>query len=458
MGFTVLDKLLGRVRDADRARNVRITDAAGLFETDTVEEALAQLGSVNVRAYWFYTVAAGTSGTLAPPTGGTLVLDAWAGGVDALATELDVDGNPTWETPQTAESVAITATLDASGNWTLSGTPAAYPVGIIFCYRIPFALLDFSVTIGESSLETFGREVELQASETHIQWRYAGDGAWTDLVALSAITGPAGADGAAGAAGADGRTLLSGTGAPAAELGADGDFYVDKTAWDIYGPKASGTWPAGVSMIGPQGAQGETGAAGPQGPQGEQGPAGATGPAGAQGETGPQGPQGLQGETGATGPAGAQGETGPAGPQGLQGETGLQGPAGADGAAGADGRTVLNGSGAPAAGLGADGDFYVDTAAWDIYGPKTSGAWGSGTSLVGPQGAQGIQGEQGIQGIQGIQGPAGADGADGLGVPAGGTTWQVLAKASNDDNDTEWVDPTAGSGGVSLGLVLALTE
>lgn len=49
-----------------------------------------------------------------------------------------------------------------------------------------------------------GREVELQTNATHVQWRYAGDLTWTDLVPLITITGPAGADGADGAAGADG--------------------------------------------------------------------------------------------------------------------------------------------------------------------------------------------------------------------------------------------------------------
>ena len=37
-----------------------------------------------------------------------------------------------------------------------------------------------------------GREVQLQTSSTHVQWRYAGDTTWTNLVALSVITGPAG--------------------------------------------------------------------------------------------------------------------------------------------------------------------------------------------------------------------------------------------------------------------------
>ena len=62
------------------------------------------------------------------------------------------------------------------------------------------------------------------------------------------------------------------------------------------------------------------------------------------------------------------------------------------GGAGADGKTVRNGAGAPSSGLGVDGDFYIDTAANTIYGPKTGGAWGSPTSLVGPTGANGADG------------------------------------------------------------------
>jgi len=47
----------------------------------------------------------------------------------------------------------------------------------------------------------------------------------------------------------------------------------------------------------------------------------------------------------------------------------------------------VSGAGAPAAGVGVNGDFYLDTTAWVLYGPKAGGAWpGSGTSLVGPPG------------------------------------------------------------------------
>lgn len=66
------------------------------------------------------------------------------------------------------------------------------------------------------------REIELQKSETAIQWRYVGDTLWTDLVMLAEITG------------------------------ADG-------------------------VPGEQGPKGDTGEMGPEGPQGESGPAGADG-------------------------------------------------------------------------------------------------------------------------------------------------------------------------------------
>jgi hypothetical protein len=60
-------------------------------------------------------------------------------------------------------------------------------------------------------------------------------------------------------------------------------------------------------------------------------------------------------------------------------------------------------------------------------------------------GATGPQGEQGLQGIQGEQGLPGEDGADGVGIPVGGTTGQVLAKASATDYDTAWADQSSGA-------------
>lgn len=66
---------------------------------------------------------------------------------------------------------------------------------------------------------------------------------------------------------------------------------------------------------------------------------------------------------------------------------GATGSTGATGATGPAGTSILNGSGAPSNGLGNDGDFYINTANYNIHGPKASGAWPSGVSLVGPAGA-----------------------------------------------------------------------
>lgn len=50
------------------------------------------------------------------------------------------------------------------------------------------------------------------------------------------VTGPAG------------KTILSGTAAPTSGDGTNGDYWLDYTAWTIYGPKASGTWPSGHAL------------------------------------------------------------------------------------------------------------------------------------------------------------------------------------------------------------------
>jgi len=55
-------------------------------------------------------------------------------------------------------------------------------------------------------------------------------------------TGATGAQGPVGPAGADGSVMLSGAGAPAATLGKAGDFYLNKTNSDLYGPKTAAGW------------------------------------------------------------------------------------------------------------------------------------------------------------------------------------------------------------------------
>ena len=333
-----------------------------------------------------------------------------------------------------------------------------------------------------------------------ITWGVASGGGGTEP-GPPGPAGPAGPQGVQGikgdpgAQGVAGLSVLNGTGAPGGGIGRDGEFYIDTTAHTIYGPKTAGAWGGATPLVGPQGPAGAAGAAGAQGPAG---PTGAQGPVGPQGPTGagivpdgygdltdsfiatteaggvdviyvvnpngdlrsnPNVPAGLSGDmsrhvigwstsnsawsdygqfTGMPGPPGATGAQGPMGPQG---------PAGAAGATGPAGKTVLNGSGAPSNAIGTAGDFYVDTTNSRFYGPK-AGTWpGTYVTIIGTQGPQGATGATGAQGPAGATGAQGPAGTPGVGVPSGGTTGQVLAKTSNANYATGWVDAGGGGGG-----------
>lgn len=115
----------------------------GLVARTAINDNFTELYGVDLKTEWFEEIASGTSGTLTKPTGSTILLNSWADGVDALASVSGGVGDlPTFETPVTGSGTAITATLDAAGNWTLSGTPSAYPVCIIYAYSIPVALFN----------------------------------------------------------------------------------------------------------------------------------------------------------------------------------------------------------------------------------------------------------------------------------------------------------------------------
>lgn len=62
--------------------------------------------------------------------------------------------------------------------------------------------------------------------------------------------GNTGAQGVQGPAGVDGKTIRYGSTAPSAGTGNDGDFYINTSNNYIYGPKAAGAWPAGISLVG----------------------------------------------------------------------------------------------------------------------------------------------------------------------------------------------------------------
>ncbi len=226
------------------------------------------------------------------------------------------------------------------------------------------------------------------------------------------LTGAAGPQGPAGPSGTNGNGVINGNAAPPNVQGNDGDFYINTATNMIYGPKANGIWPSGVSLVGPQGPAG--------GPAGPQGIAGTNGNSVLNGTVNPNLATGVDGDfyintltNEIFGPKSAgvwpQGIS-LVGPSGLAGAPGPQGPAGAmgpQGVIGANGNSVLNGTVNPNLATGVDGDFYINTLTNEIFGPKSAGVWPQATSLVGPSGANGLQGPAGPQGPQGPTGPAG---------------------------------------------------
>lgn len=119
------------------ARTVLNNGDSGLDVRTALNEMTGELYAIELKTEWFEEIASGTSGTLSAPTGGTILLNEWADGVDALTSEMDAAENlPSYITPVESDGTPITATLTAGGAWTLSGTPVSYPVAIIYVYKV----------------------------------------------------------------------------------------------------------------------------------------------------------------------------------------------------------------------------------------------------------------------------------------------------------------------------------
>lgn len=103
---------------------------------------------------------------------------------------------------------------------------------------------------------TDGREVELQATSTYIQWRYAGETTWNNLIALSSLKGADGAAGADGAPGANGADGVGISGVAFKETDASGNNVYTITLTN--GATYDFTAPKGAT-----GSKGDTGATGP---------------------------------------------------------------------------------------------------------------------------------------------------------------------------------------------------
>ena len=76
--------------------------------------------------------------------------------------------------------------------------------------------------------------------------------------------GPQGDEGLVGPAGNDGSVIHAGTGAPSADTGANGDYYLNQDTGELYGPKNNNGWGTPISLQGPAGNDGQDGEDGSQ--------------------------------------------------------------------------------------------------------------------------------------------------------------------------------------------------
>jgi hypothetical protein len=151
-----------------------------------------------------------------------------------------------------------------------------------------------------------------------------------------------------------------------------------------------------------------------------------------------------------------RGDTGPTGPTGKQGPAGAPGPTGPGVATGGTTGQVL----AKKSNANFDTEWINapgggSTVSVNV-GETTTGEPGTNASVTNSGDETNVvlnftipRGDTGPTGPTGKQGPAGAPGPTGPGVATGGTTGQVLAKKSNANFDTEWINAPGGGSGLT---------
>lgn len=126
---------------------------------------------------YYEIINSGTSGTLTAPQGSgwgdkdTILLDQFGGGIDCFISTVQ-SGFPTGESIGDISTAnlddVVVATLNSSGNWVLIGTPAAYPIAIIYYYQVKLVDFDVTYSVGSVSSSVLASE-DLYAVEQKVQ-------------------------------------------------------------------------------------------------------------------------------------------------------------------------------------------------------------------------------------------------------------------------------------------------
>ncbi len=113
---------------------------------------IAALEDKYVKALWYAEISAGTSGTITPPTNGTIVLNEFGNDVDAVTSTITTGKKPDFVSAKTAAGAIVTATLAANGNWTISGAPSAYPIALVYVYEVKLVNFDHDSSLYEEEI------------------------------------------------------------------------------------------------------------------------------------------------------------------------------------------------------------------------------------------------------------------------------------------------------------------
>lgn len=225
------------------------------------------------------------------------------------------------------------------------------------------------------------------------------------LTLVGNIRGAQGETGATGQDGTDGTKVISDSGAPSNDLGVDGDTYIDTSTWNVY-TKESGSWTSVGNIKGANGADGTDG----------------------------QNGQSFQMQSGLYSTPDNWGESG-----NVDGEGNalLQLPTLPQSSISGKGYVVYDPLTTP---LSPFYDLYYANngdLTWTIIHPFSGIAGQDGTDGQTPYISSGTWWIGSTNTGVSATGP---QGAPGQGIPSGGTTGQVLKKASSTDYDTEWGD------------------
>ena len=130
-----------------------------------LQTRIAALEDKYVKALWYAEISSGASGTITPPTGGTIVLNEWGNDVDAVISTIVTGKKPDFISAKTSVGAIVTATLAANGAWTISGTPSAYPIALVYVYETKLVNFDRASSLYD---EEFGQAVNPTDSPTFV--------------------------------------------------------------------------------------------------------------------------------------------------------------------------------------------------------------------------------------------------------------------------------------------------